>query len=59
MKIFRVMRDLFRDEFGAVTVDWVALSAAVVILTIGAIATLDFPLHNLVGQIATVVKNVL
>ncbi len=37
-----------RDESGAVTVDWVVLTAAVVILAIGAIASLDTGLDGLI-----------
>jgi Flp pilus assembly pilin Flp len=36
-----LFRDLLQDDDGAVTVDWVVLTAAVVIMTIGAIAVLD------------------
>ena len=36
-----------RDEDGAVTIDWVVLTAAVVIMTIGAIAVLDSAIQNM------------
>ena len=40
------------DEDGAVTVDWVVLTAAVVILAIGAITVLDQAIENLAGEIS-------
>jgi Flp pilus assembly pilin Flp len=40
------------DEDGAVTVDWVVLTAAVVILAIGAIAALDGAVQKLISEIA-------
>ena len=41
------------DESGAVTVDWVVLTAAVVILSIGAISALDSGITGLVGNVNT------
>ena len=41
------------DESGAVTVDWVVLTAAVVILSIGAISALDTGISGLTGQISS------
>ncbi|WP_339947741.1 pilus assembly protein [uncultured Albimonas sp.] len=41
MNIFTKARRVISDESGAVTVDWVVLTAAVVILSIGAITTLS------------------
>ena len=46
-----------RDESGAVTVDWVVLTAAVVILAIGAIASLDTGLTGLITSIGTGLGN--
>ena len=40
------------DEDGAVTVDWVVLTAAVVILAIGAITVLDQAIENFAGEIS-------
>ena len=59
MKLLGVFEDLLSDESGAVTVDWVVLTAAVVILAIGAIAAIDDAVEVLVGQIATAIENVL
>ncbi|HKK34686.1 MAG TPA: hypothetical protein VJ994_00145 [Paracoccaceae bacterium] len=47
----RNARRLIEDESGAVTVDWVVLTAAVVILAIGAISVLDTGIAGLVTQI--------
>ena len=49
----RSARRLVRDESGAVTVDWVVLTAAVVILSIGAISALDGGIEGLVGEISS------
>ena len=40
-----------RDEDGAVTLDWVALSAGVVLLAIGIIAALETMCRASIGQI--------
>jgi Flp pilus assembly pilin Flp len=45
------LRAALRNESGAVTVDWVVLTAAVVILSIGAIAALDGGIAGLIGGI--------
>lgn len=53
MSIFTKIRAAFIDESGAVTVDWVVLTAAVVILSIGAISALDTG----IGQMITSINN--
>ena len=53
MNFFSKARAYIRDESGAVTVDWVVLTAAVVILSIGAIAALDGGIEGLVGDISS------
>jgi len=53
MNIFKNLRRAVSDEDGAVTVDWVVLTAAVVILAIGAIAALDGAVQALIVEIAT------
>lgn len=40
------------DEDGAVTVDWVVLTAAVVIMAIGAITVLDDAIEGLASEIS-------
>lgn len=52
MNIFKNLRQMMSDEDGAVTVDWVVLTAAVVILAIGAIAALDGAVQALITEIA-------
>lgn len=52
MNIFKNLRRAVTDESGAVTVDWVVLTAAVVILAIGAIAALDGAVQALIVEIA-------
>ena len=59
MKLFGVTCKFFDDEIGAVTADWVVLSAAVVILAIGTVVVLDIAVNDLMDEIATVVRNVL
>lgn len=51
MKLFSKIRRIWSDESGAVTVDWVVLTAAVVILTLGAIFALQGGLNSLVTDI--------
>ncbi len=51
--IISKIRRAFADESGAVTVDWVVLTAAVVVLAIGAISVLDGQIDALVGSIST------
>ena len=46
-KFFRIAA----DDDGAVTVDWVVLTAGVVILAIGAITALDVAIKDLVDDI--------
>ena len=45
-----------KDESGAVTVDWVVLTAAVVILSIGAISALDSGIAGLTTDINTALE---
>lgn len=52
MKLFKNLRRVARDESGAVTVDWVVLTAAVVILAVGAIFTLGDSIETLVSDTA-------
>ena len=53
MNIFTKARRVISDESGAVTVDWVVLTAAVVILSIGAIAALDTGVDSMITEIST------
>lgn len=40
MKLFALLKKFRADEAGAVTVDWVVLTAAVVALALGALSTI-------------------
>lgn len=51
MIFFNKIRRAVMDDSGAVTVDWVVLTAAVVILSIGAIASLDSGMDGLISDI--------
>ncbi len=53
MNLFKNLRRAVSDEDGAVTVDWVVLTAAVVILAIGAIAALNDAVVALISDIAS------
>lgn len=53
MNILAKARSYLRDDSGAVTVDWVVLTAAVVILSVGAIAAIDGGLGGLIDGIGT------
>lgn len=53
MKILVKARNFVRDDSGAVTVDWVVLTAAVVLLSIGAITVLDGSISGMVTDIDT------
>lgn len=51
MSIFNLIRAAFAEKKGAVTVDWVVLTAAVVILSIGAISALDTGIGQMIDSI--------
>lgn len=52
-----------KDEDGAVTIEWVALAAGVVLLALGVIAVLDTALEsvatNIASGVGTVTSNVI
>lgn len=50
------IRNFFRSEDGAVTVDWVVLTAGVVTLGIVVASTLIAPVNDQLGNIAGVVN---
>jgi len=45
--------NFIRDEDGAVTLDWVALTAGVVLLGIAVIAALEAPVQGVIDSIST------
>jgi Flp pilus assembly pilin Flp len=51
MSILKAVRTAFADKRGAVTVDWVVLTAAVVVLSIGAISVLNTGIGAMIGSI--------
>jgi Flp pilus assembly pilin Flp len=53
MKLFNLAGRFGRDESGAVTVDWVVLTAAIVGLGIAVLATVSDGVENLSGDIDT------
>lgn len=57
MKLFRVTRDFQASEDGAVTVDWVVLTAAVVGLGVAALAAIKSGTASLTSQISQHLAN--
>ncbi len=53
MKLFRRVRDFGAEQDGAVTVDWVVLTAAVVGLGVAALAAIRSGTGTLVSQISS------
>ncbi len=53
MKLFAMIRNFRDDEAGAVTVDWVVLTAAIVGLGIAVMAAVSNGLDSLSGKIET------
>lgn len=51
--MFKLMKTFKNDEAGAVTVDWVVLTAAIVGLGIAVLATVSNGVENLSGDIDT------
>jgi len=57
MKLFSLVRKFKKDEDGAVTVDWVVLTAAIVGLGVLIIAAIRPAVLGLADKIATEVNN--
>ena len=53
MKLFKLTRKFRRDEDGAVTVDWVVLTAAIVGLGMAVLATVKSGSKTLASNIST------
>jgi Flp pilus assembly pilin Flp len=51
MSLLKAVRTAFADKRGAVTVDWVVLTAAVVVLSIGAISVLNTGISDMITSI--------
>lgn len=58
MKLFDRMKNFAADESGAVTVDWVVLTASVVFLALVVIAILSPAVNGLSSKIATELSTV-
>ena len=52
MKLFTLIKNFRNDESGAVTVDWVVLTAAIVGLGIAVVATVGGGIGSLGGEIS-------
>jgi Flp pilus assembly pilin Flp len=52
MRIMRKLAAFFKNEAGAVTVDWVVLTALVVLLAVGVVTTVRPATNNLAHNIA-------
>ena len=53
MKLFDLVKNFHNDESGAVTVDWVVLTAAVVALAIGILTTINGATTDLASEIGS------
>ncbi len=53
MKLFNLIKSFRKDEDGAVTVDWVVLTAAIVGLGIATLAAVSGGVKDLSGDIST------
>ncbi len=58
MKLFELAKNFRNDESGAVTVDWVVLTAAVVALAIGVLAGVTTATDDLATEIKDAVEGV-
>ncbi|MCF6276170.1 MAG: hypothetical protein L3J05_10460 [Robiginitomaculum sp.] len=57
MRFLDRISEFFRDEDGAITVDWVVLTAAVVVLSVFVIATIDGALTTTSVEIVSVIDS--
>lgn len=57
MKLFANIKNFAADESGAVTVDWVVLTAAIVGLGIAVIASVSGGVNNLADRISDAVSD--
>jgi Flp pilus assembly pilin Flp len=57
MKMLNIFKNFKNDESGAVTVDWVVLTAAIVGLGLVVISTISPAINAASGQIATDLNN--
>ncbi|MBT0955975.1 hypothetical protein IV417_01130 [Alphaproteobacteria bacterium KMM 3653] len=57
MKLFNMIKNFRNDEDGAVTVDWVVLTAAIVGLGIAVLASVSSGVTSLSGKISSQLSN--
>ncbi len=57
MKLFKLIKSFRKDEDGAVTVDWVVLTAAVVALAGAAYTSIQSGAENLTSETQTFIQN--
>jgi Flp pilus assembly pilin Flp len=57
MKFFKLYKNFQADEDGAVTVDWVVLTSAIVGLGVAVLATVSSGTEQLGGKISTSLAN--
>ena len=53
----KLIQSFWKDEDGAVTVDWVVLTAGVVLLAVAVSTALVTPINTELGEIAAVVTD--
>jgi Flp pilus assembly pilin Flp len=58
MKLFDLIKSFSKDESGAVTVDWVVLTAAIVALGMGVIFMVQDSVNGLGGKIAAAITDI-
>ncbi|WP_095588258.1 Flp family type IVb pilin [Actibacterium ureilyticum] len=58
MKLMNILNKFHNDESGAVTVDWVVLTAAIVGLAIAVIASVRTGVNTLASNISTEVSTI-
>lgn len=54
----RCLAEFIRSEDGAITIEWVALAAGVILLALGVIVIIEAGLTNSTNSIATAVQSV-
>ncbi|MEX5729630.1 Flp pilus assembly pilin Flp [Rhodovulum iodosum] len=58
MKLFNMLKNFRNDESGAVTVDWVVLTAAIVGLGIAVLATVETGVNTLATNISSEIAGI-
>lgn len=53
----KMIKSFFKSEDGAVTVDWVVLTAGVVLLAVAVSTTIATPVNDELAEIATVITD--